>query len=121
MTRFSTVFLSGVLATLAFSSSAIGLSLAPEEFQASRKMACVLAQQSLGRLSEEEYGDLTHTVLDDFDELEKSNILSKALGYYDGLMFSIAESNVEEVNVRLTDFISSSTCSFGFQKATLSL
>lgn len=111
----------GVLTGAILSGSALGLSLAPEEFQASRKMACVLAHQSLGQLSEEEYGAMTHSVLDAFDEAEQGNILAKALGYYDGLMFAIAESNVEQINVRLADFIASSTCAFDFQKATVSL
>jgi hypothetical protein len=111
----------GFVAAAMFSAGATALSLAPEEFQASRKMACVLAQQSLGQLSEDEYGALTHSVQEDFDEVERDNILSKALGYYDGLMFAISENNDAEINHRLTDFISSSTCAFDFQKATVAL
>ena len=44
-----------LLAAYAIQSPA--LSLAPEEFNASRKMACVMAQQELGQLSEDEYGE----------------------------------------------------------------
>ena len=111
----------GLIAGAVLSSSVSALSLAPEEFQASRKMACVLAQQSLGQLSEDEYGALTHSVLEDFDDVERSNILSKALGYYDGLMFSISEDDAMQISHRLTDFVSSSTCAFDFQNATLTL
>ena len=39
------------------SQQASALSLAPEEFVASRQLACVLAEQSLGYLSEVEYGE----------------------------------------------------------------
>ena len=92
---------------------ASALSLAPEEFLASRQLACVLAEQSLGYLSEVEYGEKTHTVLDGFDATERDNILAKALGYYDGLMFSI---DAEGVNERLETFVDSPSCrDSGFQ------
>lgn len=90
--------------------AALGLSLAPEEFSASRQLACVLAEQSLGYLSEKEYGARTHTVLDGFDELERDNVLSKALGYVDGLMFSLDASDSAQVDGRLEDFVQSDAC-----------
>ena len=103
----------------AFCHQAGALSLAPEEFQASRKLACVLAEQSLGYLNEDEYGAKTHTVLDGFDEGERDNILAKALGYYDGLMFSVAP---EDVDARLVTFVSSNSCrDDGFQNASTTL
>lgn len=86
---------------------ASALSLAPGEFVASRQLACVLAEQSLGYLSEVEYGEKTHTVLDGFDETERDNILAKALGYYDGLMFAVES---EQVDDRLETFIASDSC-----------
>ena len=90
------------------------LSLAPEEFLASRQLACVLAQESLGHLTEVEYGEKTHTVLDGFDDAERDNILAKALGYYDGLMFSIES---EQVNERLETFVASTSCrNDGYQR-----
>lgn len=95
------------------SQQASALSLAPEEFLASRQLACVLAEQSLGYLTEEEYGAQTHTVLDGFDEFERDNILSKALGYVDGLMFAIAADDAEQVNNRLQDFVESDACAEG--------
>jgi len=98
------------IASLLLAHQAAALSLAPEEFSASRQLACVLAQQSLGYLSEKEYGDRTHTVLDGFDEAERDNILSKALGYVDGLMFAIADDNTEQVNLRLQSFVESQSC-----------
>lgn len=83
------------------------LAFAPEEFQASRKLACVLAAQSLGYLSATEYGERTHALLDGFDEGERDTILAKALGYYDGLMFSVEPGKVNE---RLEAFVDSSSC-----------
>lgn len=102
--------------------TAAGLSLAPEEFTASRALACVLAQQSLGYLSEKEYGARTHSVLEGFEESEKDNILSKALGYVDGLMFSIDAADKALVDERLQDFASSESCGDGdYYQASLSL
>ena len=97
------------------------LELAPEEFHASRQMACVLAEQSLGYLSEEEYGARTHTLLDAFDDSERDMILAKALGYYDGLMFEIDDRDEQQVNQRLAVFVESSTCASGFEKVGLQL
>jgi hypothetical protein len=94
------------------------LSLAPEEFNASRKMACVLAQQELGQLSEHEYGERTHTLLDGFDETERDNILAQAIGYYGGLLFSNTADNAA---LRLEQFVSSSTCAGDFRAVTLNL
>jgi len=109
-----------VLLAAAFSLSwqqASALSLGVEEFQASRQLACVLAEQSLGYLSEEEYGARTHTVLDGFDDSERDNILSKALGYYDGLMFALEPEQVDE---RLETFVASTSCrDDGFQNVSL--
>ncbi len=110
-----------MIAALSCSAPLWGLSLAPEEFQASRDMACVLAEQSLGYLSEEEYGTRTHTVLDGFEDEERSNILSKALGYYDGLMFAIAGDDTEAVNARLQQFVSSPACAGDYRAVTHTL
>tara|TARA_R110001592_G_scaffold38609_1_gene127252 strand:+ start:94832 stop:95188 length:357 start_codon:yes stop_codon:yes gene_type:complete len=104
-----------------FCQQASALSLAPEEFLASRQLACVLAEQSLGYLSEVEYGEKTHTVLDGFDDAERDNILAKALGYYDGLMFAVED---EQVNERLKTFVGSASCrddGFRYVKHTVTL
>lgn len=117
-----TLITSAALLTALSAPAALGLSLAPEEFAASRQLACVLAEQSLGYLSETEYGARTHTVLDDFDELERDNILSKALGYVDGLMFSLDASDTEQVNGRLEDFVQSDACQAdAYYRVTVSL
>lgn len=110
-----------VLIAAGMTGNALALALAPEEFQASRQLACILAQQSLGQLSEQEYGELTHSVLDDFEEVEQDAILAKAIGYYDGLMFSIPGDDAVQVNLRLEDFVSSPTCSSGYRKVTYTL
>jgi len=97
---------------------ALALSMAPEEFMASRHLACVLAQQSLGQLSEEEYGQRTHALLEDFDQAERNQVLAKALGYYDGLMFEIPDRDPTAVEMRLRDFVASPTCDADFRRVT---
>ncbi|MCB1689764.1 MAG: hypothetical protein KDI33_14810 [Halioglobus sp.] len=112
---------------LAYTAQGVALSFAPEEFQASRKLACVLAQQSLGQLSEAEYGEKTHTVLDGFDEVERDNILAQAVGYYGGLVFSAAGEDPASAGIsaagalKLQGFLASSTCVEGYNKVTLRL
>lgn len=106
---------------LAYAAEGSALSLAPEEFTASRKLACVLAQQSLGQLSEEEYGNRAHTLLDDFNEEERDNILAQAVGYYSGVMFSTSDRDAKQTTLRLQDFVSSATCSEGYSNVTLNL
>ncbi len=110
-----------LLLLLTGSACVSALSLAPDEFRASRQMACVLAEQSLGYLSEEDYGARTHSVLDGFEEDERSNILAKALGYYDGLMFEIADDDTAAVNQRLAKFVASPSCQGDYRAVTHTL
>ena len=85
----------------------------------------MLAEQSLGYLSEDEYGERAHSVLDGFEESERDNILAKALGYYDGLMFAIPAGDTQQVSERLESFVASASCehSDGFAnvRSTVSL
>jgi hypothetical protein len=106
----------------AVSSHVAALSMAPEEFHASRQLACVLALESLGRLSEQEYSEKTHTLLDGYSEDERSTILAKAVGYYDGLMFSLPDNDANRIRMRLQDFVDSATCADSpFRRVTLQL
>ncbi|MFK8047432.1 MAG: hypothetical protein AB8B81_03245 [Halioglobus sp.] len=107
--------------TLAFSSKLAALSMAPEEFHASRAMACVLAEQALGQIDELQYGERWHRVLDGFEAEERTTILAKALGYYDGLMFDIADTDTLQINRRLEMFIASDSCSGGYEKVVFHL
>ncbi|MFT4822457.1 MAG: hypothetical protein ACJAUG_000877 [Halioglobus sp.] len=114
------------IATLAiasgfFCSNVSALSMAAEEFLASRAMACVLAEQALGQINDDEYGARWHTVLDGFEEPERTTILAKALGYYDGLMFDIAESDTGQINRRLEVFVTSKSCQGSYQKVGFQL
>ncbi len=106
---------------LAGPSPAGALSLAADEFKASRLMACAMAQEALGQLSEKEYGEQALNLLDGFEDAERDAIIAKAIGYYDGLMFAIDEGDTTAHNLRLRDFVASGTCSGDYRRMTVSL
>lgn len=106
---------------LLLSQQALSLSMSDQEYQASKKMACVLAQEALGRFSEDEYGKRFHEVMDGFDDVERDSILAKALGYYDGLMFDIPTDETAAINARLETYVASDACGQGLRKVTISL
>ena len=105
------VFQIVVLLSLALSSlSAKALALGPDEFAAARQLTCVLAQDSLGYLNEDQYNTMVGDVLDSYADQDGDVIYAKALGYFDGLMFGIAEDNQRLVNARLQSFVESRSC-----------
>jgi hypothetical protein len=110
-----------VIPLLAGAMHGTALSLSPEEFEASRKLACVLAQQSLGQLNEQEYGEKANTLLDGFDAAERDNVLAQAVGYFGGVMFSPTEKDAQATALKMEDFVSSDTCTDGYSKVTLKL
>lgn len=87
------------------------LSLGPDEFAAAKRLTCVLAQESLGYLSDSDYQELTGDVLDDFEAEASDVVYAKALGYFDGLMFGIAEDDNRAVAGRLRSYLDSQACS----------
>ncbi len=99
------------------------LELGAEDFVAAREMTCVLAQESLGYLSDEEYGALAGEVLADYDQAQSDVVYAQALGYFDGLMFGLPESNEREISARLQSFLASAACTrmTGLEGVNLSL
>lgn len=96
---------------LAFSAtSASALELGPEDFVAARDMTCVLAQESLGYLSEDEFADMAEGVLDGYSQEEGDVVYAQALGYFDGLMFGLPASNERAISARLQEYVASSAC-----------
>jgi len=98
-----------VLSVLA-SSGVRALSLGPDEFAAAEHLTCVLAQQSLGYLSEEEYVQMTDETLEEYDQAQSDVIYAKALGYYHGLMFGINDADEGELSNRTLMFLNSQAC-----------
>ena len=110
-----------VLAALSLNASA--LELGAEDFVAAREMTCVLAQDSLGYLSDDEYADMAETILADYDQAQTDVIYAQALGYFDGLMFGLPEADDREISARLQSFVASGACTrfTGLEGVSLSL
>ena len=106
MPRTALVFLMSVF----FSSGSLALSLGPDEFAAAERLTCVLAQQSLGYLNDEEYADMAGQVLDEYAQEASDVIYAKALGYYHGLMFGINDGDESQVSSRTLSFLNSQAC-----------
>lgn len=105
-----TSVISGLLLSLFLSSGAQALALGPKEFAAAKDVACVMAQDSLGYLSEDDFNDLIDQVLSDFDGEAGDVVYAKAVGYFDGLMFGIPESDQRLIQERLREFNASREC-----------
>jgi hypothetical protein len=99
-----------LMATLT-SVQARALALGPDEFAVARQMTCVLAEVSLGYLSDEQYAARTEVLLEEYDAADSDVIYAKAIGYFDGLMFGIPASDEGQVNERLRSFVDSKSCS----------
>lgn len=106
MQRFLAILVFSILA----SSESQALSLGPDEFAAAERLTCVLAQQSLGYLNDEEYAEMTELVLDDYDQTQSDVIYAKALGYYHGLMFGVNNNDERQVSSRTIIFLNSQAC-----------
>lgn len=106
---------------LAIAMHSTALSMSPQEIDASRKLACVLAQQSLGQLTEQQYGEQANALLDGFDATERDHVLAQAVGYFGGVMFSPAQQDADTMTAKMQDFVSSAICNNGYGKATLQL
>lgn len=103
-----TAWLGLILATFSFSGNA--LELGAEDFAAARDMTCVLAQESLGYLSEDEFASMAEAVLENYSQEFGDVIYAQALGYFDGLMFGLPANNDREINIRLREFLTSAAC-----------
>ena len=86
------------------------LALGPDEFVAAKRLSCVLAQDSLGYLNEDDFAALTDDVLEPYDAADGDVIYAKALGYFDGLMFGIPEQDAAGIQSRLRSFVDSQAC-----------
>ena len=108
MKSFLTGALTALLALSPMASNA--LELGPEDFLAARSMTCVLAQESLGYLTEDEFSAAAETVMSGYDQAQGDVVYAKAIGYFDGLMFGLQANDPAEINARLQEYLSSSAC-----------
>ena len=111
------------IALAVISTSASALALGPEDFLAARSMTCVLAQESLGYLSEDEFASAAESIMEGYDQAEGDVIYAKAIGYFDGLMFGLPANDSAAISDRLQQFLTSSACTrlTGAEKTSLQL
>ena len=97
------------------------LALGAPELRASRSLGCVLAEDALGYLSEEQFNQRFDEAVDGFSEAAVDVIYAKALGYIDGLMFGLAAADGAEARGRLESFSNSQACSRAVSSLGVSL
>jgi hypothetical protein len=91
------------------------LALGAAELHASKALSCVLADDALGYLGEEQFNEAFDTVVDGFSDEAVDVIYAKALGYIDGLLFGLSAGDQAEAMLRLQNLSSSQTCSRAVQ------
>lgn len=115
-------FLSFVALLAALCAPVQALTLSAGDLQAAAQLGCVLADDALGYLNEEQFNQRFDAVVEDFSEEEVDVIYAKALGYIDGLLFGVPSSEAAVATQRLQAFSNSGSCSnFQVVKSTVSL
>jgi hypothetical protein len=89
---------------------AAALSLGSAELKAASALGCVLADDALGYLTEDEFNRRFDTVVEGFDDAAVDVIYAKALGYIDGLLFGVGAGDASRAMHRLEDLSSSDAC-----------
>ncbi len=100
-----------LLASLCAPAQALTLSSA--ELDAAAQLGCVLAEDALGYLNEDQFNDRFDGVVGEFSESQVDVIYAKALGYIDGLLFGLSSSDSGIAAKRLEAYSNSNSCGFG--------
>ena len=90
--------------------SAQALTLSSNELAAAEQLGCVLADDALGYLNEDQFNARFDEVVEDFSDEQVDVIYAKALGYIDGLLFGVDSGEVAIANRRLEAYSNSSRC-----------
>ena len=98
------------LAALALTAPAQALSLGSAELNAAQRLGCVLADDALGYLSEDQFNRRFDAAVEGFGDEQVDVIYAKALGYIDGLLFGLGADQQREVDSRLQSYSSSGAC-----------
>ncbi len=106
-----------VVCNAAMSFSASALTLSSAELAASQLLGCVLADDALGYLTEDQFNDRFDETVEDFSDEQVDVIYAKALGYIDGLLFGVSSGDASEASRRLLTYSSSETCAAGARYA----
>jgi hypothetical protein len=97
------------------------LTLSPDHLAAAESLSCVLAEDALGYLDEEQFNERFDASVVGFDEPAVDVIYAKALGYIDGLLFGVTSGAEGEAASRLEAYSASSRCSASLASRSVSL
>lgn len=112
--KFRTAFfITAVNAILSVQAQA--LTLSSVELDAAAQLGCVLADDALGYLNEDQFNDRFDEVVGDLSEAQVDVIYAKALGYIDGLLFGLSSGSSDIANGRLESYSNSGRCAYGAQ------
>ena len=96
-------------AGIGLAGAAQALTLSPAHLAAAQRLGCVLADDALGTLSEDQFNRRFDSAVEGFSEGAVDIIYAKALGTIDGLLFG-ASSQGGEASSRLREFRTSQRC-----------
>ena len=97
------------------------LTLSGDHLVAAESLSCVLADDALGYLDEQQFNDRFDASVVGFDDQAVDIIYAKALGYIDGLLFGVSPEASEEASLRLEAYSQSSRCAASAASRTVSL
>ncbi|GEM_PF-6157971 len=86
------------------------LTLSSAELAAAERLGCVLADDALGYLNEDQFNERFDNAVEGFGEAQIDVIYAKALGYIDGLLFGVSSGDEREAGSRLHSYRSSGRC-----------
>lgn len=110
------VVMATFITTLA-ATPAQALTLSSAELAAAERLGCVLADDALGYLNEEQFNRRFDEAVTDFSEAQVDVIYAKALGYIDGLLYGVPSGETQVAAKRLESFSNSGRCDGGLSAA----
>ena len=99
-----------IATTLFASLPAQALTLSSAELAAAQQLGCVLADDALGYLDENQFNARFDDVVESFSDEQVDVIYAKALGYIDGLLFGVPSGEGHVASRRLESFSNSESC-----------
>ncbi len=96
------------------------LTLSPDHLAAAESLSCVLAEDALGYLDEDQFNSRFDASVMGFNEQAVDVIYAKALGYIDGLLFGVSSEAADEASRRLEAYSDSSRCGASAAARTVS-
>lgn len=109
----SAFFITAVTAVVSVQAQA--LTLSSVELDTAAQLSCVLADDALGYLNEDQFNDRFDEVVGDLSEAQVDVAYAKALGYIDGLLFGVTAGSADIANGRLESYSNSGRCAYSAQ------